>query len=145
MQSSSWNEGLHGKLLKTPVSFWVPNNPHFNFWNKNLIAHLAVLKPSKAKNISTKSNDQSKILLHAITKETVLRRTADSEFNYSDRKASSNEAITIVSSDGDETAQRQFQCDFHFRIWFRLTVLGLGKYQEVVSHFDLGSWSMLHT
>ena len=37
----------------------------------------------------------------------------------------------LRSSDGDEMAKRQFQCDFHFRIWFRLTVLGLGKYQEL--------------
>ena len=138
MQSNSWNEGLHSKLLKTPLSFWIPNNPQFNSWNHNLIVHLAVLKPSEAKN----QNFCCTQVLNKLFWEELLTQNL---IIATEKLPVTKQSQQLRSSDGDEMAKRQFQCDFHFRIWFRLTVLGLGKYQEVKRRWILFSVTFLST
>ena len=72
-------------------------DPQFNCRNQDLNALFALLKPSKAKNISLRGIDTSNFLMHAATKEVVSKSTDHLKFNYIDRKARSHEAITALA------------------------------------------------
>ena len=92
-----WNGFLHELCPESPLSFSMQKDPHFNCRNQDLNALFALLKPSKAKNISSRGIDTSNFFMHATTKEVVSESRDHLEFNYIDRKTRSHEAITALA------------------------------------------------